>query len=187
MHCSPCFYFALLSGLQVCPALCARHDTVLQYGEKRRRTALIRRHRYMDEARVRHLEMIQGVISRLGQNSFMYKGWAVTLVAGILALAAAQDMGWQFVLVALLPTAVFWGLDGYYLRQERLFRKLYDAVRHANADEWDSDAFCMDTAAYAGRVAAWPRLCWSGTVAALYVPMAALVIAAALVARSAGG
>ena len=40
------------------------------------------------ENKIRHLEMIQGVINRMASNSFMLKGWAVTLVAGIFALAA---------------------------------------------------------------------------------------------------
>ena len=35
------------------------------------------------DRKMKHLEMIQGVISRMANNSFMLKGWAVTLVAGI--------------------------------------------------------------------------------------------------------
>lgn len=38
----------------------------------------------MDDHKVSHLEMIQGVINRMAGNSFALKGWAVTLVAGIL-------------------------------------------------------------------------------------------------------
>ena len=45
------------------------------------------------------------------------------------------------VSVALLPVLFFWGLDGYFLRQERLFRALYDRVR---AIEEDSIDFAMD-------------------------------------------
>ena len=40
------------------------------------------------EARVQHLELIQGVIGRMGQNSFLLKGWSVTLVTALIALAA---------------------------------------------------------------------------------------------------
>ena len=38
--------------------------------------------------KINHLEMIQGVINRMASNSFMLKGWAVTLAAGIFALAS---------------------------------------------------------------------------------------------------
>ena len=39
------------------------------------------------EKKLKHLEMVQGVINRMANNSFMLKGWAVTLVAGIFALS----------------------------------------------------------------------------------------------------
>ena len=39
------------------------------------------------DKKLKHLEMVQGVINRMASNSFMLKGWAVTLVAGIFALA----------------------------------------------------------------------------------------------------
>ena len=39
------------------------------------------------EDKRKHLELVQGVINRMAGNSFMLKGWAVTLVAGIFALA----------------------------------------------------------------------------------------------------
>lgn len=42
----------------------------------------------MMDNKVNHLEMIQGVISRMASNSFALKGWAVTLVAGIFALSS---------------------------------------------------------------------------------------------------
>jgi hypothetical protein len=80
----------------------------------------------------KHLEFTQGVINRMGQNSFLIKGWTVTLVSALFALAA-KDANQKFVIVAYFPTIVFWLLDSYYLYQERLFRKVYDHVRKANS------------------------------------------------------
>ena len=37
-----------------------------------------------------HLQMIQAVITRMAGNSFLIKGWSVTLVAALFALAAAD-------------------------------------------------------------------------------------------------
>lgn len=73
---------------------------------------------------VRHLDFIQLTITRMAANSFLLKGWAVTLVAALFALAAA-DSERRFVLVAYLPITVFWLLDGFYLSQERKYRGLY--------------------------------------------------------------
>lgn len=95
-----------------------------------------------DEAVLKHLEMIQGNISRMGRNSFLLKGWSVTLVAAIIALSVRNPNA-LFVLIALFPALVFWGLDAFYLQQERLFRRLY-----RGAVEGRVDAFSMDTSGY---------------------------------------
>lgn len=80
----------------------------------------------------KHLEFTQGVINRMGQNSFFIKGWTVTLVSALFALAA-KDASQKFVIVAYFPTIAFWLLDSYYLYQERLFRQVYDHVRKVNS------------------------------------------------------
>ena len=78
--------------------------------------------------KIKHLEFIQGVINRLATNSFQMKGWSVVLVAAILVLLAREDR-LDAAFIALLPIVVFWGLDGYFLWQERLYRALYDHAR----------------------------------------------------------
>ena len=78
--------------------------------------------------KIKHLELVQDVISRMASNSFMLKGWAVTLVSGIFVLAT-KDTDKLYFLVAYIPVIIFWGLDSYYLLQERLYRSLYDKVR----------------------------------------------------------
>jgi hypothetical protein len=78
-------------------------------------------------AKETHLQMIQGVISRMAQNSFAMKGWAVTLVSLAFALAA-KDTNTKVGLVAYIAACMFWFLDAYYLQQERLFRLIYEYV-----------------------------------------------------------
>jgi len=45
----------------------------------------------------------------------------------VLALSA-KDPSLELLLVGFLPALLFWGLDGYFLAQERLFRALYQDV-----------------------------------------------------------
>src|SRR5947208_1973405 len=97
--------------------------------------------------KIKHLEMIQAVINRMANNSFLLKGWCVTLVAALVALAQ-KDTRVAFILIAYVPVLVFWILDAYYLWQERLFRKLYDHVRGIN-DESQID-FSMNTSPFRG-------------------------------------
>ncbi len=94
------------------------------------------------EKKLAHLNLIEAVISRMGSNSFLLKGWSVTLVAALFALAA-KDAKPTLVLIAYLPGVAFWALDGYFLWQEALFRRLYDKVRGQAEDQID---FSMSTA-----------------------------------------
>ena len=75
-----------------------------------------------------HLQMIQGVINRMGQNSFSLKGWAVTLAGGLFAIGAG-DANHLIGFTAIPVCAAFWYLDAYYLCQERRYRALYDRLR----------------------------------------------------------
>ena len=93
------------------------------------------------EHKIKHLEMIESIINRMGNNSFLLKGWAVTLLSGIFVLSD-KDTDKMFFLVAYIPIIVFWLLDSYYLFQERLFRYHYDKVRDRSEDEID---FSMQT------------------------------------------
>lgn len=81
----------------------------------------------------KHLEMIQGVINRLASNSFSIKQWTVMLVSAIFVLVARE--GKVPVWVAVVPVMAFWGLDGYFLRQERRFRNLYVDVSETDESE----------------------------------------------------
>ncbi|MDP8259641.1 MAG: hypothetical protein P9L96_01345 [Candidatus Gygaella obscura] len=99
----------------------------------------------------RHLEMIQGIISRMASNSFLLKGWSVIVVSALFALAA-KDANSSFVYLAFFPALAFWILDGYFLRQEKLFRALYDHVRGLAEEKID---FSMDVSAVKEKVVSW--------------------------------
>ena len=60
-----------------------------------------------DDKEIKHLEMIESVIERMGQNSFALKGWTMTLVVAICAFSAAGTER-KFALVAIAPIIAFW-------------------------------------------------------------------------------
>ena len=112
------------------------------------------------EYQVAHLQMVQGVITQMAGNSFLIKGWSVTLVAALFALAAASTNE-HFALLAYFPAFMFWSLDAYFLRQERLFGKLYDHVRSLEEAPVD---FSMDTRPFEKQVATSWGVAWSPTL-----------------------
>jgi len=134
-------------------------------------------------AKTDHLQMLQRVITRMAQNSFVIKGWSVTIVAAFFALAAA-DSARLFALLAYFPAAMFWALDGYFLRQEKLFRSLYDDVRKREVDDID---FSMDTSDVAKGVDGWFRVCRSTTLLLFHGAVFGSVIVVMLTALKPGG
>lgn len=119
----------------------------------------------------KHLELIQGVINRMSVNSFQMKGWSVVLVSAILTLSATMDgtVRSSVVCVAYLPILIFWGLDGFFLAQERRYRILYDQVRKMNDKDID---FSMDASQFesVGRLR-WINVVLSPTLLAFYIAL----------------
>ena len=63
----------------------------------------------------------------MAQNSFVIKGWMITIVVGLFLFLQNDNLQNNF-LIYLFPIIGFWLLDSYYLWQERLYRKLYGSV-----------------------------------------------------------
>ncbi len=128
-----------------------------------------------DERKQKHLELIQGVINRLSTNSFLLKGWSVILVSALFVLSAADGQA-AFVFLASIPVIVFWGLDGFFLWQEQLYRKLYDHVRQINDSDID---FSMDTEPFENedRSPTWAKAIFSKTL----IPFHGVLILAVIV------
>ena len=127
--------------------------------------------------KINHLKMIQGIINRLAKCSFLLKGWAVILVSALFALAA-KDSRIYFIYLAYFPALACWGLDGYYLWQERLYRKLYDKVRVMDDSEVN---FSMDTTPVADQVDPWHSVIFSKTILIFHGTIVATILIVMLI------
>ena len=109
---------------------------------------------------IKHLEMIQGVVNRLGHDSFLIKGWSMAiLTVGIIFVAKSEVQSAYIVLAFLIPVGGFWILDGYFLWQERLFRKVYDDIRDQEATD-----FAMNIMKHRNK----PKCTWASEPPRLY-------------------
>ncbi|MDO5980897.1 hypothetical protein [Flavivirga spongiicola] len=88
------------------------------------------------ENKLKHLEFIQSIITRMNTNSFQIKGMSITITAALLALTAS-DYNILYVSIVYFSLFVFWGLDAYYLSQEKGYRELYEEVRRLTEDNID--------------------------------------------------
>jgi hypothetical protein len=118
---------------------------------------------FVEAERIERLKIIQGVINRLATCSFQLKGWVVALAATLQAFLKGEANP-IYLFVPALPVIGFWFLDDWYLRQERLFRRLYDDVSCKDA----SPNFTMDTRPFCKSVESVRRLAFSRTLFLFY-------------------
>lgn len=82
-----------------------------------------------EDQKQQYLRFIQDIISRLNNNSFQLKNFALLLITGCLGIYASNKASLMFP-IAIIITFVFWWLDSFYLCRERKFRGLFeDAIK----------------------------------------------------------
>lgn len=101
---------------------------------------------YREDKRV-YLQMIQGVVSRMGNNLFYLRGWSITIIMGALAFLSQININHNLIFLLIIIgiiTLLFWIYDGYFLALERRYRNLYNDICK-KTDEID---FSMDVNKY---------------------------------------
>ena len=116
------------------------------------------------DCKLKHLEFIQNVITRMNSSSFLIKGWTITLVSALFALAA-KDANIQYVLITYIVIPVFWLIDGFFLSQERQYRDLYNEVRIKGESEID---FSMNASGFSDGKNSWLAGVFSKTLIPFY-------------------
>lgn len=112
---------------------------------------------------VKHLEFIQNTIARMAHNSFLIKGWTITITGGLLALSF-KEIDPRYIFISVTILILFWSIDGYYLSKERLFRKLFDDTRQITKTEVN---FSMSTQPYESKYD-WLKCAMSPTLVTFY-------------------
>lgn len=129
---------------------------------------------------MKHLEFIQAVITRLGNNGFLVKGWALTITVALLGFSV-NSTNWRLALVALGPSLLFWGVDAYFLQAERLYRELYKKVSRdpSKVEPFDMDAssadFWQTLPSEVAKGLKWRKTLWRPVLRNFYVALAGLL------------
>jgi len=141
----------------------------------------------VEQNRNKHLEMIQAVVARLAGNSFLVRGWALTVSAAFFGFAITQDDA-RLALVGLLPITLFFALDAYFLQGERLFRVLYEEVRRGESDikpfflNATSEEFRKKMTAE-GKDVSWHATTWRPMLLVFYVGLILICVAVAIATK----
>lgn len=93
------------------------------------------------EIMFKEIDLIQSCITRMAQNSFMVKGWLITLITAVLTLKPEKVDVDIICLICAISTFCFWALDAFFLKTERLYRMKYEWIikNRMNSDDYMFD------------------------------------------------
>lgn len=94
---------------------------------------------------IAHINMLQGIISRMADNSAKCKTWMITILSAMLVLWADGKISKDALRLCCIPMSLFYFLDCLYLSQERKFIQLQrEFVEKLNSGKLkDDDLFCV--------------------------------------------
>lgn len=139
----------------------------------------------MNDVLLKEIDLIQSCINRMAQNSFMVKGWTISLVAVVLALLPESFDLTGLCIIGIVATLCFWYLDAFFLKTEKLYRWKYDWIL---ATRLTCSDFCYDLNPYNSKM--WlpnengtkkepptvVRVMFTKTLIPIYLPLLALSI-----------
>src|SRR5580704_5887591 len=85
------------------------------------------------DLRIKHLEMLQSLITRMAGYGASFKSYCITVTTAVIGFAFTLHRP-AVAGLALLPVVAFGIADAQYLRVERRFRAVFNMVR---AEGWD--------------------------------------------------
>lgn len=104
-----------------------------------------------NEELFKEIDLIQGCINRMANNSFLIKGWALGVFAGVTALTKGENLSNIALLLftTIIPFACFWILDAHFLKIERKYRIMYEERLTKRKNNDNSDLYKLNPHKYA--------------------------------------
>lgn len=128
----------------------------------------------------KEIDLIQACITRMAQNSFVIKGWFVSIYAVILALLPERVNMFLLCISLVAVNVIFWYLDGFFLRTEKLYRKMYDWILEERPKNNRELLYQLNPHEFEGRIeeveSIW-KIMWSKTLKWFYlIPLVIVII-----------
>ena len=116
----------------------------------------------------KEIDLIQNCISRMAQNSFLIKGWALTVVTVVLALMEKNIDPIYLCLVLFIPLMAFWYLDAFFIQTEKMYRKMYEWVIDVRPKNDFSLLYDLNPHRFKDKVDSIQKVMWSITLRIFY-------------------
>ena len=127
------------------------------------------------ELRVKHLEMVQGLITRMAGYGASFKSYCIIVVTAVIGFALTLHRP-AVAALALLPVLAFASADAQYLRVERRYRDLFNLIRKEGWDAmptFDINLRSAPVQSYFSAITSW-------SIVGFYAPLAVGVLLAVL-------
>jgi len=114
----------------------------------------------------KEIDLIQDCIKRIANNSFLLKGWTISLVVVVLTLSKGYEFKKLFSILMLL-IACFWYLDTFFLWTEKRYRRMHEWVikNRENTEEYLYD---LDPSRFNDKVERRIQMMFSLTMGVFY-------------------
>ncbi len=130
-----------------------------------------------NEELFKEIDLIQGCINRMANNSFLIKGWALGVFAGVTAFTKGENLNNIVLLLCttVVPFICFWVLDAYFLQIERKYRAMYTEKLTKRKNNDSDELFDLNPSKY--KVGSILRIMFSQTLTIFYgIPFLTSVI-----------
>jgi len=125
----------------------------------------------------KEIDLIQNCISRMARNSFMLKGWAISLLAVVIALTADRLNPLFLFCSVFIPLLCFWYLDAFFLRTEKMYRKMYEWVLKERKEGRTDFQYDLETSRFKNQVDTHCRVMFSTTLKVFYgIPLLVVLL-----------
>jgi len=123
----------------------------------------------------KEIGLIEGAIERMARNSFLIKGWTLSLIALVVTMTKCSLVIAN--LTVFIAVIGFWWLDSYYLHLERAFRKLYeDRISKRAKGDWTGDLYVLNCGKYLSLVQRPVRVMFTSSTFPFYAGILLLLI-----------
>ncbi len=124
----------------------------------------------------KEIDLIQSCINRMAGNSFLLKGWLVSVIAIIMTIGKDGTSKAVIITTAAIVTFSFWYLDAIFLRNERLYRAMYKWVLEKRAKGDRELQYDLDPRRFNGEVDSVGKIMRSNTLKFFYGMVLLLIV-----------
>ena len=116
-----------------------------------------------------YINLIEEIIKRMANNTFIIKGWAITVISALLTIENSFKANFRIDMIIIVVDGAFCFLDCFFLRKERLYRNLYANVIKCSKDkEMQIDYYNLNTKLYTNRRTRYINVIFSKSILPLY-------------------